>query len=119
VCNKPQKRSTKIEIEFSSPVELMENLPNTNKVKTSRYSIVTWVPKSLILQFKRAANIYFLIISILTTQSFSPKSPASMIGTFAAILIFTMFKEGWEDMARHKSDYELNNKQTLVFNHAT
>ena len=41
-----------------------------------------------------------------------------MIGTFAAILVFTMLKEGWEDIARHRSDKELNNKKTLAFDHA-
>jgi len=49
------------------------NEANTNRVKTSRYTFWDWIPKSLILQFKRAANIYFLIISILTCLSFSPK----------------------------------------------
>ena len=29
---------------------------------------------------------------------FSPKNYASMIGTFAAVLIFTMFKEAYEDI---------------------
>jgi phospholipid-transporting ATPase len=50
-----------------------------------------------LFQFKRAANIYFLMITILTAQYFSPKSPASMIGTFAAVLFFTMLKEAYED----------------------
>ena len=35
-----------------------------------------------------------------------------MIGTFAAILIFTMFKEAYEDYARHKADKDMNNKKT-------
>jgi hypothetical protein len=47
------------------------------------------------MQFTRAANIYFLIICVLTTLSFSPKNPISMIGTFAAILLFTMLKEAY------------------------
>ena len=29
-------------------------------------------------------------------MSFSPKNPISMIGTFAAVLIFTMLKEAYE-----------------------
>jgi P-type E1-E2 ATPase len=41
-----------------------------------------------------------------------------MIGTFAAILIFTMLKEGYEDIARHKSDNELNNKKTQIYSHS-
>lgn len=35
--------------------------------------MITWFPKSLMIQFLRAANIYFLIITILTAMPFSPK----------------------------------------------
>jgi uncharacterized phosphosugar-binding protein len=38
-----------------------------------------------------------------------------MIGTFAMVLIFTSLKEGFEDLARHKSDRELNSKTALIF----
>lgn len=50
---------------------------------------------------------------------FSPKDKVSMIGTFAFVLVFTMFKELWEDLQRHKSDRELNNKVSLVFDQQT
>src|SRR5690606_38679662 len=45
---------------------------------------------------------------------FSPKSPGSMIGTFSAVLIFTMFKELFEDYFRMKSDREINNTKSYV-----
>ena len=88
----------------------------TNKVKTTKYELHTWAPLSLGFQFTRAANIYFLVISILTTQEFSPKTPASMIGTFTAVLFFTMLKEAYEDYQRYKSDLEMNNRKTKVLN---
>ncbi len=66
-------------------------------MRTQRYSLLTWAPLSLLLQFKRVSNIYFLIISILTFMSFSPKNPLSMISTFVLVLVFTMIKEGFED----------------------
>jgi len=66
-------------------------------VRTQRYSLFTWAPLSLLLQFKRVSNIYFLIISILTFMSFSPKNPLTMISTFVLVLVFTMIKEGYED----------------------
>jgi hypothetical protein len=37
-----------------------------------------------------------------------------MIGTFAFVLIFTMFKELYEDIQRYKSDKELNTRLTQV-----
>lgn len=68
----------------------------SNHVRTTKYTLLSWAPLSLLFQFKRAANIYFLIISVLTCLEFSPKSPGSMIGTFAAVLVFTMLKEAYE-----------------------
>jgi len=41
-------------------------------------------------------------------MDFSPKPYGSMIGTFAAVLVFTMLKEAFEDYQRAKSDKELN-----------
>lgn len=46
---------------------------NINKVRLTRYTLLSFIPLSLLYQFKRAANIYFLIISILSFMSFSPK----------------------------------------------
>jgi phospholipid-transporting ATPase len=66
-------------------------------VSTTKYTLLTWAPLSLFNQFRRAANVYFLAITVLTTLPFSPKRPASMIGTFALVLIFTMMKEAYED----------------------
>lgn len=43
------------------------------KILNRRYNAITWFPKSLMIQFLRAANIYFLIVTILTAMPFSPK----------------------------------------------
>jgi phospholipid-transporting ATPase len=47
----------------------------------------------------------------MTAMDFSPKNPISMIGTFVAVLVFTMFKEAYEDYFRHKSDSQVNNTE--------
>jgi Na+/citrate or Na+/malate symporter len=73
-----------------------EQKKKSNHVRTTKYTLLSWAPLSLLFQFKRAANIYFLIISVLTFLSFSPKNPASMVGTFAIVLVFTMIKEAYE-----------------------
>jgi magnesium-transporting ATPase (P-type) len=90
-----------------------------NYTRTSKYTWYSWAPLSFLYQFTRVANVYFLIISILTALPFSPKSPGSMIGTFAAVLIFTMFKELFEDIFRMWSDMEVNNAGTYVLNYDT
>ena len=45
---------------------------------------------------------------------FSPKKPASMIGTFAMVLFFTMLKEAYEDYQRAVSDKEMNTRRTKI-----
>jgi magnesium-transporting ATPase (P-type) len=90
---------------------------DSNSVRTAKYTALTFLPKSLLWQFKRSANIYFLIITILTCLPFSPKNPFSIISTFSGILIFTMIKEGYEDWGRHKADNDVNNSETLALNY--
>lgn len=81
--------------------------PN-NKICTHKYTWYNWVPKSLIFQFKYAANVYFLLISILTSLEFSPKSPLAITFPFAIVLFLTMLKEAYEDYFRHVQDGETN-----------
>ena len=92
-------------LQFGSEEDITRNIrvhKQSNKIRTTRYTILSWAPLSLLLQFRRVANIYFLIISVLTLQEFSPKSPASMIGTFSFVLFLTMVKEAFEDYYRYK-----------------
>jgi len=123
--DKSERRETlsflnKIVINFGDiPIEkklLQIKLFGDNTITTTKYNILTWFPKSLLMQFMRIANIYFLIISILTMMPFSPKTPISQVGTFVLVLIFTMIKEAWEDYNRHCQDNIINNKTTEVYN---
>ena len=83
----------------------------SNRISTTKYSLASWLPMSLWFQFRRVANIYFLLISILMLIGYyatwifqSPLNPYSTIGTFAFVLLVTCFKEGHEDYQRFKSD---------------
>ena len=52
---------------------------------------------SFLFQFTRAANFYFLIITVLTCLKTSPRDPKTQILTFAMMLLVTMLKEAYED----------------------
>ena len=86
--------------------------PN-NRINTTKYTLINFLPKSLLLQFNKVANIYFLIVTILTFGAFSPINPASMIGTFIFVLICTMIKEAYEDFRRFQQD-EINNNRLIL-----
>lgn len=110
---------SKIRIYFGDKNENLSynNRFGNNMIKTTKYNMITFVPKSLLLQFKKAANIYFLTVSILCCMSFSPKEPSSMIGTFAFVLLATMIKEAIEDYSRYSQDRLSNNKLVLKCKH--
>ena len=93
-----------------------------NAISTTKYSLLTWLPKSLFDQFRRVANIYFVVISILmfigtyaTWIFLTPLSPYSTVATLVFVLLVTSCKEGAEDFQRYKSDkLENTRKVTLV-----
>ncbi|CAI5702355.1 unnamed protein product [Peronospora effusa] len=81
----------------------------TNTVCSSKYTAFNFLPKSLFEQFRRVANFYFLIISLLQLcTKLSPTNEYSTIGPLAIVLIATMIKEGLEDRARHRQDWTVN-----------
>jgi phospholipid-transporting ATPase len=110
---------------FFGPHKTSENFLTQNQtfadnhISTTKYTPLTWFPKSLLMQFKRIANIYFLLISILSCLKLSPKNPTSQIFTFILVLMFSMVKEAIEDYRRYKMDKEINNKITKSFNYDT
>mmetsp|Transcript_22618 Transcript_22618/g.52741 ORF Transcript_22618/g.52741 Transcript_22618/m.52741 type:complete len:1132 (-) Transcript_22618:73-3468(-) len=76
-----------------------------NKVTTTRFTLVTWLPKSLFVQFQRAANIYFAFVSILVLiPGLSPYPPYSTVVPFALVLFWTACKDLYEDIRRRQDD---------------
>ena len=49
----------------------------SNRIKTSKYNLITFIPKNLFEQFRRITNLYFLINNIINI--FLPDPPTSII----------------------------------------
>ncbi|KAG1865472.1 hypothetical protein DFJ58DRAFT_911947 [Suillus subalutaceus] len=80
-----------------------------NKVRTSRYTLLTFLPKNLFEQFHRIANIYFLALVIFQFFSvFGAASPQTAALPLLFILVVTAVKDGVEDYRRAKLDEEVN-----------
>ncbi|KAF5730238.1 ATPase E1-E2 type family protein / haloacid dehalogenase-like hydrolase family protein isoform 3 [Tripterygium wilfordii] len=85
-----------------------------NYVTTTKYTLATFFPKSLFEQFRRVANIYFLICAILSFTPLSPYSALSDVLPLVVVIGVTMGKEAHEDWRRKKQDIEVNNRKVLV-----
>lgn len=87
-----------------------------NAVSTSKYTLLSFIPKSLFEQFRRLANVYFLVIIVLlllgtyTPLFQAPLTPYTTLFPLLVVLAVTMGKEGVEDVKRHWADVETNTR---------
>ncbi|KAM9338399.1 phospholipid-transporting ATPase ID-like [Symphorus nematophorus] len=82
-----------------------------NAIKTSKYNIFTFLPLNLFEQFRRLANAYFLFLMVL--QLIPQVSSLSWFTTavpLALVLSITGVKDASDDINRHKSDKQVNNR---------
>lgn len=87
-----------------------------NQVKTSKYTVLSFIPKNIFEQLHRFANLYFVGIVVLNfipvVNAFQPE--VSMVPV-CVILTVTAIKDAWEDFRRYKSDKVINNRESLVY----
>ncbi|KAG6712677.1 hypothetical protein I3843_05G106800 [Carya illinoinensis] len=86
-----------------------------NYVRTTKYTVATFLPKSLFEQFRRVANFYFLVTGILAFTPLAPYTAVSAILPLFVVIGATMVKEGIEDWRRKKQDIEVNNRKVKVY----
>ncbi|NXO69600.1 AT8B2 ATPase, partial [Phainopepla nitens] len=89
--------------------------PQSNCIKTSKYNIVTFLPVNLFEQFQEVANTYFLFLLILQLiPQISSLSWFTTIVPLVLVLTITAVKDATDDYFRHKSDNQVNNRQSQV-----
>ena len=82
----------------------------SNKIKTSKYSMLSFLPKNIVTQFSKLPNIYFLLIGFLQmVPSISTSNGVPVIlGPLVFILFVTAMKDLFEDLKRHSQDNDEN-----------
>ncbi|EGD72760.1 ATP8B1 protein [Salpingoeca rosetta] len=82
-----------------------------NRIKTAKYTLLTFLPVNLFEQFMRVANAYFLLQLILQLiPQISSLSPITTALPLVFVLGVTAVKDGNDDYKRHKSDATINNR---------
>ncbi|KAL9323014.1 hypothetical protein ACSQ67_011067 [Phaseolus vulgaris] len=85
-----------------------------NDISTTKYNVITFMPKALFEQFRRVANIYFLLAACLSASPISPFSPLSMIAPLAFVVGLSMVKEAMEDFRRFLQDVKVNRRKVTL-----
>ena len=112
--NKKQKRFHEFFINDNQKNFKLKH-PN-NKLSTTKYNIFTFFPKSLIIQFVRLSNVYFLTTAIIQSiPIISPLSSYTAIVPLIFVLSVSIIREFIEDLSRLKYDNMNNNEEVYVF----
>ena len=87
-----------------------------NAIKTTKYTLLLFIPKNFWEQLHRLANIYFMGLAILNfvpvVNAFQPEVALIPI---CVILSLTALKDAWEDLRRYQSDRKLNNMPCFIY----
>uniref|UniRef100_W5LBP7 Phospholipid-transporting ATPase n=1 Tax=Astyanax mexicanus TaxID=7994 RepID=W5LBP7_ASTMX len=95
---------------YNEEAEGLQRKYSGNKIRTTKYTFLSFIPKNLFEQLHRFANVYFIFLAALNfvpiVNAFQPE-----ISIIPIILVMsvTAVKDLWEDQRRRKSDRQVNN----------
>ena len=118
--NKAEKKSSDKLYQFyinNNDKNINEYHFKDNKVDTTKYNIFTFLPKALLFQFMRLANVYFLICAIIQCiPAISPLGAATAVVPLVVVLSVSLIREAIEDYQRSQLDKEQNSEPAEVYN---
>ncbi|XP_017156698.1 probable phospholipid-transporting ATPase IF [Drosophila miranda] len=85
-----------------------------NRVTTTKYTWLTFLPLNFYEQFRRAVYFYFLIITIVSFFVNDTISPLVSLIPLLFVMVITALKEGLEDLSRSRSDKIVNTARVTV-----
>ncbi|CAL8298624.1 unnamed protein product [Boreogadus saida] len=87
-----------------------------NAIRTTKYSLLTFIPINLFQQFRRVANLYFLFLVLLNwvpaVEAFQKE--ITMV-PLLVVLIAIAFKDALEDYRRYLFDKTVNHRLVRVY----
>lgn len=87
-----------------------------NKIRTTKYTLLSFLPKNLFEQFHRIANVYFIFIVLLNwVPAISAFGKEIAMLPVLFVLGVTAVKDLFEDRRRHNSDKRINNSFCRVY----
>ncbi|ORD96544.1 AT8A1 [Hepatospora eriocheir] len=94
-------------------IENRKIISNANRVKTSKYNFITFLPHNLFDQLSKPSTFYFFVTLCLQfIPSISPFEPWDYLLAFSIVVGTSMIKDGLEDYQRHIEDHALNSRRT-------
>ena len=90
------------------PKEQMAQNP-TNRLKTTKYNVFTFLPIQIFIQFTKVINLFYLLNVILQCiKSISTNSPISTIVPLAFVVCLAILKDLISEIIRYREDTAFN-----------
>ncbi|XP_070504807.1 phospholipid-transporting ATPase IF isoform X2 [Chironomus tepperi] len=90
------------------------NARQQNRIVSTKYTLLTFLPQNLFEQFRRVANFWFLIMAIIALVIDSPLTPLTSILPLLFVISVTAVKQGYEDFLRYRADNMVNKSMVTV-----
>ncbi|NXJ05983.1 AT10D ATPase, partial [Odontophorus gujanensis] len=101
---------------FKEEYDKVSKLYMNNKIRTTKYTLLNFIPRNLFEQFHRVANLYFLFLVVLNwvplVEAFQKE--ITMLPLIVVLTIIAL-KDGLEDYSKYKMDKQINNLLTKVY----
>ena len=111
--NDPDKNTNELGFKNNTIYEL--GFKN-NTISTTKYNAITFLPKALLYQFIRLANIYFVFIAVIQSiPIISPLGAATAIAPLVFVLTVSLIREAVEDLKRRRLDNEQNSNEVETY----
>lgn len=97
-------------------IESQSSCIKSCRYRTTKYTMITFLPKNLFEQFHRFANLYFLFIVLLNwVPSINAFGKEISMLPVIFVLGVTAIKDAFEDRRRFISDKRVNNSTCRIY----
>jgi phospholipid-transporting ATPase len=110
-----QKDGAPINVHISDPLENAKFKYPSNYIRTTKYTVVTFLPVNLFEQFHKLSNIFFAInMTLSLIPGIAPVVPITTVLPLIIVLTVAGIRDALEDYARNQADQKANSAIVTV-----
>ena len=115
--NEKEKKQRKLYVDLQEGTKVIQPEKYCdNSVRTTQYTIISFLPFAIINQYKNPFNIFFLVEMVIDCiPAISSVSPTTTIMPVVVVLIINLIREAVEDYRKYSNDKLSNEAKNYVY----
>lgn len=86
-----------------------------NFIRTTRYTLLSFIPLTLLENYRVLTNVYFLIVLVICCLPLSPVNYLFTLVPMIVVLLISMIRAGIEDFMKHREDNRRNTAPVKIY----